>query len=84
MILSAHCALIITTVLAYVNLTTDLPSVETLPILFNPPEGLLLQPTRIYDRTGKQIFTRLPRLWVSHHAATFHSVLPIPNIFPNH
>ena len=48
-------ALIITTAFAYVNLTTDLPSIETLPTLFNPPDGLLLQPTRIYDRTGKQI-----------------------------
>ena len=48
-------ALIITTAFAYVNLTADLPSIETLPTLFNPPDGLLLQPTRIYDRTGKQI-----------------------------
>ena len=48
-------ALIITIAFAYVNLTADLPSIETLPTLFNPPDGLLLQPTRIYDRTGKQI-----------------------------
>jgi membrane peptidoglycan carboxypeptidase len=48
-------ALIITTAFAYVNLTTDLPPIETLPTLLNPPDGLLLEPTRIYDRTGKQI-----------------------------
>ena len=54
-------ALIITTAFAYVNLTTDLPSIEILPTLFNPPDGLLLQPTRIYDRTGKQVlFTFAP------------------------
>jgi len=39
----------------YADLTRDLPSVEILPDLFNPPDGLLLQPTRIYDRTGKYL-----------------------------
>ena len=46
--------LIITSAFTYVSLTRDLPSIEILPILLNPPDGLLLQPTRIYDRTGKQ------------------------------
>ncbi|MCK7516267.1 MAG: transglycosylase domain-containing protein [Ignavibacteriales bacterium] len=36
-------------------------SVETLPTLLNPPSGLLLQPTRITDRTGENvIFTFAP------------------------
>ncbi len=48
-------ALIIVTAFAYVNLTRDLPSTGILPILLNPPDGLLLQPTRIYDRTGRNI-----------------------------
>ncbi len=48
-------ALIITTAFTYVNLTRDLPSIETLPTLLNPPDGLLLQPTRIYDRTGDNL-----------------------------
>ncbi len=48
-------ALIIASAFAYVNLTRDLPSVETLPNLLNPPGGLLLQPTRIYDRTGENV-----------------------------
>lgn len=39
----------------YANLTRDLPSVEILSSLLNPPDGLLLQPTRIYDRTGQHI-----------------------------
>jgi membrane carboxypeptidase/penicillin-binding protein len=54
-------ALIITTAFAYVNLTTDLPSIETLSTLLDPRDGLLLQPTRIYGRTGKQVlFTFAP------------------------
>ena len=54
-------ALIIFTAFAYVNLTHDLPSAQLLPVLLNPPDGLLLQPTRIYDRTGQNIlFTFAP------------------------
>src|SRR5215216_254829 len=54
-------ALIITTAFTYVSLTRDLPSTKILPILLNPPDGYLLQPTRIYDRTGKTIlFTFAP------------------------
>ncbi|MCC6498782.1 MAG: penicillin-binding protein [Anaerolineales bacterium] len=54
-------ALIAVAAFAYVNLTRDLPSTETLPILLNPPNGLLLQPTRIYDRTGDNLlFTFAP------------------------
>lgn len=41
--------------LAYANLTRDLPSAETLPALLNPPDGALLQPTRVYDRTGQHL-----------------------------
>ena len=48
-------ALIIATAVGYVNLTRDLPSTKILPILLNPPDGLLLQPTRIYDRTGENV-----------------------------
>ncbi len=54
-------ALIIATAFTYVNLTRDLPSIQILPTLLNPPDGLLLQPTRIYDRTGRNvIFTFAP------------------------
>ena len=62
MILSLLIAgLIITTAFTYVNLTRDLPSLRILPILLNPPNGYLLQPTRIYDRTGQNIlFTFAP------------------------
>src|SRR6266508_4768897 len=54
-------ALILTTAFTYVNLTRNLPSTQILPTLLNPPDGLLLQPTRIYDRTGDHvIFTFAP------------------------
>jgi len=48
-------ALIIVTAFSYVNLTRNLPSVQILPTLLNPPDGLLLQPTRITDRTGENV-----------------------------
>jgi hypothetical protein len=54
-------ACLFTTAFSYVNLTHDLPSVDLLPQLLNPPDGLLLQPTRIYDRTRQNIlFTFAP------------------------
>lgn len=39
----------------YVNLSADLPSLERLPILLNAKDGLLLQPTRLYDRSGLHV-----------------------------
>jgi membrane peptidoglycan carboxypeptidase len=39
----------------YAQLTRDLPSVQLLPLLLNPLDGQLLQPTRLYDRTGQQL-----------------------------
>jgi membrane carboxypeptidase/penicillin-binding protein len=48
-------ALILTAGLAYADITRDLPSIEIMPRLLNPPDGLLLQPTRIYDRTGTHL-----------------------------
>jgi membrane peptidoglycan carboxypeptidase len=43
----------------YASLTRDLPSLETLPALLNPPDGSLLQPTRIYDRSGTHLILAL-------------------------
>jgi membrane carboxypeptidase/penicillin-binding protein len=62
-------ALILLSALAYANVTQDLPSVEILPRLLNPPSGLLLQPTRIYDRSGLQLLytfapTDTPRRYI--------------------
>lgn len=47
--------LILGTAFTYAELTRDLPSIDSLPGLLNPPDGLLLQPTRIYDRSGRHV-----------------------------
>jgi membrane peptidoglycan carboxypeptidase len=62
-------ALIFITAFAYADLTRALPSVETLPLLLNPPDGALLEPTRIFDRTGTHILytfepNDLPRRYI--------------------
>jgi membrane carboxypeptidase/penicillin-binding protein len=41
--------------IGYVSTIQGLPSTETLPSLLEPPNGLLLHPTQIYDRTGRHI-----------------------------
>jgi membrane carboxypeptidase/penicillin-binding protein len=43
----------------YVDLTRSLPSVEILPVLLAPPNGLLLQPSRLYDRDHKHVLLTL-------------------------
>jgi membrane peptidoglycan carboxypeptidase len=47
--------LILVAALAYAGLTRGLPNVDLLPALLNPPDGLLLQPTQVYDRSGKHL-----------------------------
>lgn len=44
---------------AYAEIAEDLPALETLPALLSPPDGILLQPTRLYDRTGQQVLLTL-------------------------
>ncbi len=39
--------------LAYTDTVHDLPSIEELPLLLNPTGGFLLEPTRLYDRSGQ-------------------------------
>jgi membrane peptidoglycan carboxypeptidase len=50
---------LILSTLAYTNLTQGLPSLEALPALLQPPDGALLQPTLIMDRTGQHVLARL-------------------------
>ena len=45
--------------LVYISLTKNLPALETIPALLEPPNGLLLQPTRFYDRLGTHILLEL-------------------------
>jgi membrane peptidoglycan carboxypeptidase len=46
---------VITAAVLYASLTSGLPSLEKLDILLNPENGQLLQPTRLYDRTGQHL-----------------------------
>jgi membrane peptidoglycan carboxypeptidase len=46
--------LIIATTVLFAGLTQNLPSPEILPLLFDPPQGKLLQPTRLFDRSGEE------------------------------
>lgn len=43
----------------YSYLTRRLPSLDLLPLYFEPPEGLLLQPTQLLDRTGTHVILTL-------------------------
>jgi membrane peptidoglycan carboxypeptidase len=43
----------------YTNLTRDLPSIEVLPALLEPPNGVLLQATRLYDRNKEHVLLSL-------------------------
>jgi len=59
-LLSLSLALIFLAALAgYTTLLRDLPSLDELPVLLDPPDGLLLQPTRIYDRSGEHLILEM-------------------------
>ena len=45
--------------LFFAIITQGLPDIEQLPVMLNPNNGTLLQPTRIYDRTGTHLITTL-------------------------
>jgi membrane peptidoglycan carboxypeptidase len=50
---------IFASLLAYSNLTADLPSIESIPARLEPPYGTWLQPTRLYDRSGEHVILTL-------------------------
>ncbi len=56
---AAAVALVLAAALAYASLTRGLPPVEQLTVLLNPQDGQLLQPTRLYDRTGQHLIDTL-------------------------
>ena len=51
--------LVLVATLTYASLTRDLPPVEELTGLLDPQNGQLLQPTRLYDRTGQHLIAAL-------------------------
>jgi len=56
---AAAVVLTLALTLAYASLTRGLPSLDELPVLLDPHSGLLLQPTRLYDRTGQHLLASL-------------------------
>lgn len=50
---------IITFGLTISNISQFLPSLEILPLLLNPPNGKLLEPTSLYDRSGEHVIAVL-------------------------
>jgi membrane carboxypeptidase/penicillin-binding protein len=59
LITAAGVILVLAAAFTYASLTSDLPPVEWLEALLDPSTGLLLQPTRIYDRTGAHLLGTL-------------------------
>lgn len=56
--------------LVYASLVDHLPSLSQIPALLNPDTGLLMQPTRFYDRSGQKLLYSLdnpgiPRRYLS-------------------
>ncbi|MEI7988239.1 MAG: transglycosylase domain-containing protein, partial [Chloroflexota bacterium] len=45
--------------ISYTELTHNLPSIEQLPQMIEPPGGLMYHPTQLYDRTGTHIIFTL-------------------------
>jgi len=45
--------------LLYASIANDLPSIEKLPILLNAENGLLLQPSQVYDKSGEYLLFSL-------------------------
>ena len=59
MVSAVLVVLILAGVLAYGGLTSGLPPIDEVSVLLNPNNGLLLQPTRLYDRSGQHLLAVL-------------------------
>ncbi len=60
----------------YASLTANLPSLSTLPVLLDAHTGLLLQPTRLYDRSGKYELYALENPGITRHYLGLDPNLP--------
>lgn len=65
--------------LVYIELLHALPSLEMLPQLLDPPNGWLLQPTRIFDRSGEHVLLSL-----ENSAAVERQYLSVEESQPEH
>ena len=62
----------------YASLTSNLPSLSTLPVLLDAHTGQLLQPTTLYDRSGKHVLYALENPGITRH------YLPLDPNLPEH
>lgn len=64
-ILTILCLIIAFSIIAisivFANLSEELPSLQTFPILFEPASGQLNQPTRLFDRSGQHLIAILEK-----------------------
>ena len=51
---------------AYLLLSQEIPPTAILPDLLSPPAGILLEPTRLYDRSGKHTLLTLSNPGIDH------------------
>lgn len=68
--------------ITYAQLTTDLPSLDLLPELLDRQNGLLQQPTQLYDRSGETLLLTLenpgiPHTWLTIDPQQEESFSPI-------
>jgi membrane peptidoglycan carboxypeptidase len=56
---AAAVVMVLAAALTYASLSRGLPPVEGLEAQLNPSTGLMLQPTRLYDRTGQHLLATL-------------------------
>jgi membrane peptidoglycan carboxypeptidase len=77
--------LLVGAALTYAYLTADLPALELLPALLEPPNGALLQPTRIYDRTGEHLLAVLATQDAARNYVPLdpHAANHLPNVLAN-
>ena len=64
--------------LAYVDLVSGLPPLAQLPEMFDPQQGALKQPTRVYDRTGQHLLLSLENPGISRRYLSMDSTRPDP------
>ncbi len=50
----------------YLLVSQEIPTTAILPELLSPPTGILLEPTRLYDRSGKHILLTLSNSMIDH------------------
>jgi len=60
----------------FAGLTDDLPSIESLPDMFDPQDGWLLEPTRLYARNGQDVILTLENPGIRRRFLQIDPLLP--------